>query len=100
MHHRAGVIVLGMLFIVGGAWLALLKGSGYYLIAGLSLCISGVQFSCTDAIPSVLTQGLQHACVVLAVLLGEPALLGLAEDFSGDLEEFLLFLAQMVVHFM
>ena len=39
-----GVVMalIGVTLTVGGAWLALLGGSAYYLLAGLALCASGV----------------------------------------------------------
>ncbi|WP_068876939.1 MULTISPECIES: membrane-bound PQQ-dependent dehydrogenase, glucose/quinate/shikimate family [unclassified Phenylobacterium] len=49
--HRAGQIaakslgvllgVIGIVLVVGGAWLAFIGGSPYYLLAGLGLCAAG-----------------------------------------------------------
>lgn len=39
------VAVLGLLMTFGGAWLALVGGSWYYLIAGIGMLISGVLFA-------------------------------------------------------
>jgi len=37
------ILLLGVVFTAGGAWLASLGGSWYYVLAGVGLLVSGVQ---------------------------------------------------------
>ncbi len=43
-RRGAGVVLalIGLVLALGGAWLAVLGGSAYYVLAGLGLLVSGV----------------------------------------------------------
>src|SRR3546814_4430134 len=57
------IVLIGLPLLLGGAWLAVLGGSLYYVVAGLGLVVAGVQLARGRA-----SGGLVFAVVLLGTL--------------------------------